>query len=486
MNDTSGALARSVAISIGSQVVAKVLHLGLNVTITLLLVHHFGPTQYGDYVYVIAAAGLLGLLADFGLSKLAVREISRDAASEAAVLGTVVVTRLALGVVAGGAGQLLLLALGASAPVRLATLVASTMFLVEAVLSVLVVFQVRLEQQYEAMVRTAIELVELVLVIVLIVRSASLVAIVAAPVVAGVLGTVLAVVLARRRHGLTMSFDRVRARQLVKEALPVGPAMVIGAIYLRVDIVILAALASSHDVGIYGAAFQPIEYLLLSTALFGSVLFPLLSRYHGVDPARFVTVYRRGTEALLAVTMPIMVVALVLAPSLVTLAYGERYAEAAGPFRVLSACLVLMTINAWQSFVLLAGGRQGVTLAYDAPALALNVVLDLLLIPVLAYNGPGYATLISSVLVTVCSTLAVVRLLGARLDHRRLWRVVQGNAAFAVALAGQLVLGVPWPAAVALSLVLYPLVLQARGVFSLRAVQQLLAAGGGAELAKVA
>lgn len=479
MSHISAPPARDVAVSLSSQLVGKVAHIGLSLAVSLSVIRYLGPSGYGEFSYVLAMAGLLGLLADFGLSKLAVREVVRRDAGEGAVLGTVIVTRVVLGAGAAGIGQLALFALGATPAVRAAAAVLSVVFVTEAVLTVVVMFQVRLHQQYEALVRTTIKLLELVFVLVCIAVEAALVTMMVGLTVASAVGAVLAVVLARRRYGLHLSVDAGLARYLLRQALSAGPATIIGAAFLRVDIVVLGALRPAEDVGIYGAAFQPIEYLLLSTAVIVGVLLPLLSRYHGTDHERFEAVYRRGTESMVAATVPVVIVVWFLGPELVGLLYGDGLAAIVEPMRVLTVCLVLMSVNVWQSFVLLAGGRQAMTLAYDAPALAMNVGLDLVLIPWLAYNGPGYATLLSSVFVTACSTAATRRCLGARLDYRQLGRVLQANVLLAAGLAALLVARVPWPLAIVLAAPIYALSLQARGVLDLRELRRAMHDRGG-------
>jgi len=468
--------ARDVAVSLSSQMAGKVAHVALSLAVSLSVIRYLGPSGYGEFAYVLAVAGLLGLLADFGLSKLAVREVARRDTHEGAVLGTVIVTRLVLGAGAAGVGQLALVALGASPAVRAAAAVLSVVFVAEAVLTVVVMFQVRLHQQYEALVRTTIKLLELVFVLVCIAADASLVTLMAGLAGASATGAALATILARRRYGLQLSVDAGLARYLLRQALSAGPATIIGAAFLRVDIVVLGALRPAEDVGIYGAAFQPIEYLLLSTAVIVGVLLPLLARYHGTDHERFEAVYRRGTESMVAATVPVVIVVWLLGPELVRLLYGEGLAAIVGPMRVLTVCLVLMSVNAWQSFVLLAGGRQAMTLAYDAPALAMNIGLDLLLIPWLTYNGPGYATLLSSIFVTACSTAATRRCLDARLDYRRLGRVLEANVLLGAGLAALLAARLPWLLAIGLAAPMYAASLQVRGVVDLRELRRTLRA----------
>ncbi|MGH2704375.1 MAG: oligosaccharide flippase family protein [Actinomycetota bacterium] len=457
-------LARDVAVSAGTQLGARVLHLGLNLVSSLVIVRSMGPSSYGRYVLVITLATFLGLLADFGLAKLAVREIARDPGAEPEVLGTTILLRLALAAVAAALVQAGLAALSAPGEVRAAGAVASALFVTESLLSLVVTFHVRMKQQYEALVRVVMEALETGLVIWLVARSASLVQLVAAPVVGATAGVVIAGWAVRRRFGVRLRFDARLARRLMAAALPVGPALLLGAAYLKLGGVILAARATPREVGIYGAAFQPIEYLLLATAVLINVLYPLLARWHGAEPGTFLAVYRRGSEWLLAATLPVPILLAFTAGPVVSFVFEPRFAASAGPLRLLSVALVLMSVSAWQSFVLLAGGRQRVALVYDGVALAFTGLLGVLLVPSLGAAGAAIATLAGSLVVAAWSTIASSRLLGATLDGQGLARVGAAGAGLAVTMAVLRGAGVTWWAAMVVAAASYPMWLRLAGI----------------------
>lgn len=458
-------LARGVAVSTGSQLAAKALHLVLNVVSTLAIIRYLAPADYGAYVLVLTTTLLVGLVADFGLSKLAVREIARDGEAEHEILGTVIASRLLLAVVAVGITQLLLTLLGAGADAHLAALVASSIYFSDAVLSVVVVaFHVRVAQHYEAAIRVGMELFETAFVLWLVARGASLPLLFVPPALATVLGAAIAVVVARRSFQVRFRVAPGRVGHLAREALPIGPALVIGVIYLKLDGLLLAVLATSREVGLYGSAYQPIEYAFLASAVVIGVVFPLLSRAFGEgDTERFAAIYRHSTEVLVGLMVLVPLVLVFTAEPLLTLLYGADYAAAAAPLRVLSVALVLMVVNGWQAFVLLAGGHQRTTLHYNLAALVLSAALGVVCISRFGMIGASFAALGTAVFVLVVSNVAVRRLLGVRLHTGTLVRVL---AAAAVAVGVQAFAsraGLAWIGFVPLAVAVYGLALLATG-----------------------
>jgi O-antigen/teichoic acid export membrane protein len=470
----SSEVRRGVAVSAVTQMGAKGLHLVLNVVSTLAIIRYLSPSSYGDYVLVLTASMLVGLVADFGLIKLATREVSQDLDSESEVVGTVLVARLCLAVLCIGLLQLVLLAMGVPPELHLAALVSSTLYLGDAIFVVVVAFYVRIKQQYEAIIRVGMEAFETTFVIVLIIHKASLPALFIAPATASLLGAAVAFVVVRRRFGVRLRVALARMPHLLKEALPLGPALLISVCYLKLDALMLAVLRTPREVGLYGSAYQPIEYTFLAAAVVVNVAFPLVAAaFAAGEHERFVSLYRRGAEALVAVMLLVPILLSLIAVPLVTKVYGTAYEEAARPLQLLAVALVLMTLNGWQAFVLLGGGRQKVTLYYNLGALVVAAVACSILIRAYGMNGAAMATLCTAVFVLTCSTLAIRRHFDAHLAMGAMTRILVSAAALWVTLWGLQKIGTSWLLLVPAALVAYPLWLAVFGVVRLSTLKAL-------------
>ena len=458
----SAEVRRSVAVSASTQGAARVLHLLLNIASTLIIIRYLAPSSYGNYVLVLTVSMLVGLLADFGLTKLATREVSQDLTSENEVLGTVLLARFCLAVLCIGLLQLVLFGLGVSATLHEAGFVASVMYLGNAVMVSMVVFYVRIKQQYEAIIQVGMELFETAFILVLVIRRASLPELFVPPTVATVLGALVAVFLVRRRFGVRFHVALGRVPHLLKEALPLGPALMISVCYLKLDALMLVILRTPREVGLYGSAYQPIEYIFLAAAVVVNVAFPLVAAaYAAGDHERFSSLYRRGSEVLVAAMLFVPVMLSLVAVPLVDKVYGSAYRDAAEPLQVLAITLVLMTLNGWQAFVLLGGGHQRATLGYNIAALGVAALGCLILINAYGMEGAALATLCTSAFVLVCSTLAVRRHFDIHLAMAPMVRILAAAGALWVVLWILQRVGTPWPALLPAGLAVYPASLMA-------------------------
>lgn len=456
---------RAVAVSATSQIGAKILHLVLNVVSTLAIVRYLAPADYGVYALVLTVTTLVAVTADFGLPKLAVREICADPGSEDAVVGSIVAVRVVLAVAAIGVSELVLLALGQPAVAFVAASVAALVGVGEAVLAaVVVVFQVRMVQQYEAFVRTGTELLETAAVVALVIAHAGLVWLFVPPAVGTALGAATVIALARWRFGRRAVVSLPLARRLMTAALPIAPAVVIGLAYRKLDVVSVAAFRSSRELGIYSAAVQPVEYAFLTTAMLMNVLFPLMSTaWSRGDRDQFAALYRRGAECLLLVTVALPLLLAFIARPLVVAVYGRDYADAAVPIVLLAVAMVPLTINVWQSLALLVGGFQAVALRYNLLTLVVAAVLCGTLVPVFGTVGAGVAAVGTATFVFAASTWCLRRRMAVGLLAGPLARIGVVVAVTAAVLALTRALSLPWTTVLVAGLVVYVVAVRMTG-----------------------
>jgi O-antigen/teichoic acid export membrane protein len=113
---------------------------------------------------------------------------------------------------------------------------------------------------------------------------------------------------------------------------------------------------------------------------------------------------------------------------------------------------------------------------YDAAALAVNIPLNLLLIPQLGYLGPAWAGVATSALAAICAMAAASRV-GAYFHNAPLVGVGLSVAGFAAALGLALAAGVPSLLALPSAMLAYGIILvmsrvvdrdEVRGLFARR------------------
>ena len=229
-------------------------------------------------------------------------------------------------------------------------------------------------------------------------------------------GAVLAVtrgwVVHRYLFRLRPDFDAAVFRRLFERARHIGVAEVGAEVTSRIDVPMLEAMTTTYAVGLYGACYRVITGLYAGSAAVGRALFPGLVT--GLSENRMSATRRLYTLFPLAVSGTITVAAFTVDRLLVQVLYGERYLSAAPVMRMLLLASACATIAYFLSNYALAVHRERVLPPMHLSAAALNICLNLVLIPRYSAWGAALATLVCEAMKVTWLGLIVIPIALAR------------------------------------------------------------------------
>ncbi len=189
-----------------------------------------------------------------------------------------------------------------------------------------------------------------------------------------------------------------------RDVFPLGAAMLISALYFRIDVYFIQQSHGFQPVGGYNAAFRLVEALRLLPAAVMAVTFPLLVQARDTELLRSVSGRLAAAGTLLAV------VCAVGAPAIVPLIYGARYGYAVPAFAVLSLALPLFFLNYALTHQVIGWDGHRAYLVIVTLALLGNVAANVMLVPQRGIVGAAIATVLTEIIVTAGCVLALQRL----------------------------------------------------------------------------
>ncbi len=184
------------------------------------------------------------------------------------------------------------------------------------------------------------------------------------------------------------------ASKCFRDIFPLGAAVLISALYFRIDVYFIQQWHGFQPVGGYNAAFRLVEAMRLLPAAVMAVTFPMLVQTNDLQLVR--TIGGRLAAAGLALAVVCGLGATVIVPFI----YGDAYAYAAPAFAVLSLALPLFFLNYALTHQVIGWDGQRAYLAIVTLALAGNVAANLLLVPTRGIVGAAIATVLTEVIVT--------------------------------------------------------------------------------------
>jgi O-antigen/teichoic acid export membrane protein len=426
----------------------------------ILIVHRLSNLDYGAFSLVFNVLGLLGLVADFQISRIVIGEILDAGDDLGRVVSSFLTFRVALGAL------MYLIAVGfvlvGNYPhvVLEATLIGGLSFFVaSATWALVTVCQAFLWLRTVAFSMVVAQVVQFVVVAGLFAtHSHSLLNYVVPFVIYDVVTLVWMVVVLRRVVRIVPRADFSHWWHWLKDAAPLALGATLGTAYFRIDGVMLSKLGSLPAVGIYQIGYKFSDLLaFMAPALLGAVL-PLLIRAWPDLVDDFRRTFRQAFVIFLAFGAFAVVTFAVMCGPAIHLLYPPSYAAAARPARLLVIGQALNLFTELTFVTLVASGRRTIYPIATLVGLITNVVLNFVLIPRYSATGAGIATIVTEVIVVAILAYGIRDLPIRPLPWRAIAVVAVSGAVLAAALVG-LRRVMPWEVASVIGVLLYPALL---------------------------
>lgn len=433
---------RSIAALAGGEVLARVVTFGA----TALLARRLGPEGFGVVGFAVAVCGYLTLAVNSGLHDVGTREVARAPERAIAVYSSVATVRLLLACAAFAVLALLVGLLPHPPATRLVVLLTGLTFFSFAIDPTWVLRGL----ERPLLAGAGLVLAQLIYAgaVVATIQGPGDVVLVPVLQFAGELTAALALALVLVR-GARPSFALADGLKILRSSRYLGLARLLRTLVVTFDVLLLGFLTTERDLGLYMAAYR---FTFLLMAIVSSVSYAYLPSYtramtQGPEPTRRLVETSLGVAV--TIGAPLVAGSIVTASQLLPILFGSEYAGAAPAFRLLALSVGLLFLNWSLSNVLIVAHKTRLQAAVHGAAAAINVALNVLLIPLYGIVGSAAATVVAELTVVVAGieVLRRMHILPSAMPMMRpltaaaVMSVVVWLLAAAVPLALQIVVG---------------------------------------------
>ncbi|HYI37947.1 MAG TPA: flippase [Thermoleophilaceae bacterium] len=402
-------LGRRVVHNTSVQLAGKLAVMAVGVASIAITTRYLGVAGYGRMALALTFLQTFGVLADAGLLTVTVREISRRPERASELVSTTLLLRLALSLVVLVVAVLVSLVLPYDRTVRLAIVIAGAPFVLGLLSgSIVAVFQARLAMTKPVIADVTGRVCTFLALVAAVLADLGFYVVVATTGVGAAVTLALIWFFSRDVVTIRPSWDWARVRPLVVAAIPVGLTLAVNEIYFRADTVLISLFRDFEDVGAYSLAYRVVELVGVFPAIVMTSVFPLMSRYLTENRELAVRTIDATADLFTALGLAVAVGGAILAPQIVELAGGQSFEHAADPLRLLFTGAPLAAISGLLGFMLIAAGRQRSALNLGLMALALNLALNVALVPSLGIVAAA-ATAVASDLFLLAGGLVLAR-----------------------------------------------------------------------------
>lgn len=195
------------------------------------------------------------------------------------------------------------------------------------------------------------------------------------------------------RHTVRATGLRLHIRQFVRPFFSLGLYSVVTASYATFNMAFLGFVANDESVGYFSTAAKIVSLVAVVFTAYISVVAPRASRLLAQgDNIRFRSLAVKSVWAILAIGIPVAVVAFALAPQLVEFLSGPGYQGAVAPLRILAPALIIIGMSQLINVQILVplGQENRVALA-SAVGFAVCLAVNILFTPRLSELGAAIA-----------------------------------------------------------------------------------------------
>jgi O-antigen/teichoic acid export membrane protein len=431
-----------------AQIASKIITALISIYLIKILTGYLDIAGYGLYSKIYNYLSIFAVIADLGLYTITVRELTKhqdDPGMVARISGNILSLRtlsgiliigLSLGVapfLTGYNSPMALIGIGIVSLFTLAGLINS---------SLMSYLQATLHTEFSLVANTAGKLLTFGMILMFSVflfpridppltggaggvfladNSIRLTLVMLAGLAGNILMTGLTWWYANRWQKVVFAWDTDYIRHILRISLPYWLALFLGVIFFKVDIILLSLLEPADiadtSIALYALPMKIVEVGMMYGTVFLNSLLPVLTTaIEKKDDEKITKLTRHAFRLLFAWGVFASGVLVLWAPWIIELISTPEFASetimgysSVDAMRIVGWIFLVYFVSSLYTYILIAQGRQKIMMYINASIAILNIVGNIIFIPIYSFIGSAWVTLATQVLLLILTYIAVQR-----------------------------------------------------------------------------
>jgi O-antigen/teichoic acid export membrane protein len=405
----------------------------VNFAIIAILARYFDLNTFGNYCFIFALCNIFQALTVMGINAIIIREVARKPEEGRKLFDASFFTRVLFSFIAFGSIALSINISSSSTEVIHATYVCAigviTLIFCNLPFSIFKGYQ---RMEFVTMVGVVNNTVYLLTTIAFVKLSAGLREIFFPVIIGNLFGFLFGLYIVIKKFFIPkLSIDLKLCQYIVKESYLLGIGRVLRQLSFRFDTILLNMIRGSIEVALFSGAYRIFLQLAVFPRNIVTSVFPIFSKKYAKRTASLNFAFEECFKIFIIFLIPLIIFLFFFAKDIVMLLYGEKLLKSVPVFKILTIGWGFMSISILFMFTLIAIGKQNLTTLSIALALIVNVILDIILIPITGFYGAGVATLVAEAVLTFSTYKFISKYLTSLSFYRLLLGPATGGALFA-------------------------------------------------------
>ena len=191
------------------------------------------------------------------------------------------------------------------------------------------------------------------------------------------------------------SFDKQVAKSLLQKSWPLAFSAILVSLYMKIDQVMISSYLGNSELGIYSTVVNLSESWYFIPVATVAALFPAIMNAKRDDQKRYQIRLQNLYDLMSFLSIGIAVIITFASPVLYRILYTEEYYEGAQILSIHVWAGVFVFLGSASGQYLIAEGYTKLALTRTAVGALINIILNIMWIPVFGIKGAAWATLIA-------------------------------------------------------------------------------------------
>jgi O-antigen/teichoic acid export membrane protein len=386
-------IAKNTSVLFLSQIISYILVLFY----TIYTARYLGASGFGLISFALALGAILSIFTELGLNTLIVREVSRDKKLANKYIGNTLVLKILLSIITLTLMFLVVSLLKYNPETATIVYYITISFVVGAFTNIFYsIFQAYEEMEYQSIGTIINSIIMFTGVILIIKYQLSITNFAMVYLISSIICLVFGFIICIWKFILPkIEIDTGLWKFLIVEAIPLTLASIFLLIAFKVDTVLLLIINGDEAVGYYNAAYGLMTALMFLPSVYVLAIFPLLSQLHVSSKDLLKRSYEKSFKYLIILGLPIAVGTTLIAGPIILLIYKSAFTPSIIALQILIWSIPIIFVNYIIGTAINSINKQGQMVKSTFIVMAMNIILNLLLLPKYGYVAASVITVLT-------------------------------------------------------------------------------------------
>lgn len=374
-----------------------VMRLISSIFVTIYIARFLGPEQFGILSYALAIITLFLVISRFGMDSILVRDLAKNPDESKKYIGTAFILMFLASIVSILCLNILIYLFESSYEIKIYILILSVSILFQTLLVFDYAFQAEVKAKYSSISKSLALVVASSIKIYLVWIKAELLYFVIIYSSESIfIGLFLLIAYYKKNKVLLLPiYDSKLAKEMVQSSWPMVLAAISSILYMRIDQIMIKNMLDTNQLGIYSSAVKIYEGWIMIPYIISISLLPAIIKLKASYPERYIIGFTKLFSSLFWVSILVALIVSFFGEYIIIYTFGSAYIDANKVLMIVMWTGAFVALGSVSARYLTIEGMEKKIAFRTFLALIINIIANIVLIPIYGIEGAAIATLIS-------------------------------------------------------------------------------------------